>query len=63
LQGAATVLYEGKPTGTPNPGAYWKIIEKYKVNGFYTAPTAIRALRKEDPDGEWLKNYYFDLKF
>lgn len=47
------MLYEGKPTHTPNPGAYWKIVEKYKVNGFYTAPTAIRALRKEDPDGEW----------
>lgn len=57
IVGAATVLYEGKPTGTPDPGAYWRIIEKHKVNGFYTAPTALRALRREDLNGEWIRKY------
>lgn len=57
IVGAATVLYEGKPTGTPDPGAYWRIIEKYKVRGFYTAPTALRALRREDLNGEWIRKY------
>lgn len=57
LRGATTVLYEGKPTGTPNPGVIWSIIEKYKVNGLYTAPTALRALRREDIDGKWIKKY------
>ena len=56
LRGAATVLYEGKPT-TPNPGALWQIIEKYKVKGLYTSPTGLRAIRKEDNDGEWVKKY------
>ena len=45
LRGATTLIYEGKPT-LPDPGAYWKIMEKYKVNGFYTNPTALRAIRK-----------------
>ena len=45
LRGAATLLYEGKPT-TPNPGALWAIIEKHKVNGLYTSPTGLRAIRK-----------------
>lgn len=57
LTGATMILYEGKPVGTPNPGALWNIISKYKVNGFYTAPTALRALRKEDPNGDWIKKY------
>ena len=57
LMGAATVMYEGKPVGTPNPGAWWSIVEEFKVKGLYTAPTAIRALRKEDPNGEWIKKY------
>ena len=56
LRGAATVLYEGKPT-TPNPGALWAIIEKYKVKGLYTSPTGLRAIRKEDNYGEWVKKY------
>lgn len=51
------MVYEGKPTGTPDPGAYWRIIEKHSVNGFYTAPTALRALRREDPNGEYIKKY------
>ena len=53
--GATTVVFEGKPVGTPNPGVYWELIEKHKVNGLYTAPTALRALRKEDLDGAWIK--------
>lgn len=55
LQGCSIVLYEGKPVQTPDPGSIWRIIEKYKVVGFYTAPTALRAMRKEDPDGEWIR--------
>ena len=57
IVGAATVLYEGKPTGTPDPGSFWRIIEKHKVAGFYTAPTALRALRREDLEGEWIRKY------
>ena len=50
-------MYEGKPTGTPDPGAFWRIIEKYKVTGMYTAPTALRAIRREDIDGNWIKKF------
>ena len=50
LTGAATVLYEGKPVGTPDASAFWRIIEEYKVNTMFTAPTALRAIRKDDPD-------------
>lgn len=50
LAGATTVLYEGKPTGTPDAGAFWRIVEKYQVTGIYTAPTALRAIRREDPN-------------
>lgn len=50
LRGATTVLYEGKPN-TPDPGAFWRIVEKFKVNGMYTAPTALRSIRREDLDG------------
>ncbi len=57
IMGAATIIYEGKPIGTPDPGAWWKIVEDYKVMGLYTAPTAIRALKKEDPNGDWIKKY------
>lgn len=56
LRGAATVLYEGKPM-LPNPGVLWEIVEKYKVKGLYTSPTALRAIRKEDNNGEWVKKY------
>ena len=55
LRGATTVLYEGKPTATPDPGAYWRIIQQYKVKAMYTAPTAIRAIRKEDSHGHFIK--------
>lgn len=51
LAGATTVLYEGKPVGTPDAGAFFRVIEQHGVTALFTAPTAIRAIRKEDPDG------------
>ncbi len=54
LAGCTTVIYEGKPVGTPDPGAFWRMIEEYNVNIFFTAPTAIRAIKCDDPDGEFL---------
>jgi len=57
LHGCTTVLYEGKPIGTPDAGAFWRVIEEYKVSAFFTAPTALRAVRKEDPHAELLKSY------
>ena len=57
LQGCASVLYEGKPIGTPDAGAYWRVIEDYKVAAFFTAPTGLRAVRKEDPEAKLIKNY------
>lgn len=56
LRGAATILYEGKPM-LPNPGALWAIVEKYRVKGLYTSPTGLRAIRKEDNNGDWVKKY------
>ena len=58
IQGCTTVMYEGKPVGTPDAGAFWNIIEKHKVNTFFTAPTALRAVRKEDPNSELIKTKY-----
>ena len=57
INGATTVLYEGKPVGTPDAGAFWRVIAEYGVNGMFTAPTAIRAIKKEDPDGELLARH------
>ena len=57
LHGCTTVLYEGKPIGTPDAGAFWRVIEEYKVRAFFTAPTAFRAVRKEDPQAVLLKKY------
>ena len=57
LTGCTTVFYEGKPIGTPDPGAFWRIISQHKVSALATAPTAIRAIKKEDPQGEYLKKY------
>lgn len=56
LRGATTIMYEGKPN-TPNPGAFFEILERRKVKVFYTSPTAVRFLRKLDPTGEWPKKY------
>ncbi|MGV9972121.1 AMP-binding protein [Nocardia beijingensis] len=52
LVGATTLLYEGKPVGTPDAGAYWRVIDKHKVDVLFTAPTALRAIRKADPEAE-----------
>ncbi|KAM7198031.1 hypothetical protein V8F33_005298 [Rhypophila sp. PSN 637] len=52
LTGAATVLYEGKPVGTPDESAFWRLVDEYKINTMFTAPTALRAIRKEDPDNK-----------
>ena len=57
LQGCTTILYEGKPIKTPNAGAFWRIIDEYKVNIMFTAPTAIRAIKKEDHEGKLLQGY------
>ncbi|OBI76202.1 propionyl-CoA synthetase [Mycobacterium sp. E740] len=51
LLGATTVLYEGKPVGTPDAGAFWRVAAEHRVKAMFTAPTAIRAIKKEDPDG------------
>lgn len=57
LAGATTVLYEGKPIGTPDPGAFWRVIAEHRVKVLFTAPTAIRAIRKEDPSGSHIARY------
>jgi len=57
LQGCATVLYEGKPVGTPDAGAFWRVIEEHKVSTLFTAPTALRAIKKEDADGKHLDTF------
>ena len=55
--GNTAILYEGKPVGTPDPGAFWRVISEHKVSTLFTAPTAFRAIKKEDPTGEYLKKY------
>ncbi len=55
--GCTTILYEGKPVGTPDPGAFWRVIQEHKVKVLFTAPTAFQAIKKEDPNGEFLKKY------
>ena len=57
LAGVTSVLYEGKPVGTPDAGAFFRAIEEHKVNVHFTAPTAMRVVRKEDPNGELMKKY------
>ena len=57
FHGCTTVVFEGKPVGTPDPGAFWRIISEYKVKTLFTAPTAFRAIKKEDPNGEYFKKY------
>ena len=57
LYGCTTILFEGKPVKTPDAGTFWRIIQEYQVNVLFTAPTAIRAIKKEDPEGK-LKDQY-----
>jgi propionyl-CoA synthetase len=57
FNGNTTVLYEGKPVGTPDGGAFWRVISDHNVKVMFTAPTAFRAIKKEDPDGQLIKGY------
>ncbi len=57
IQGCTTILFEGKPIKTPDAGTFWRIIEEYKVNYLFTAPTAFRAIKKEDFHGDFIKKY------
>jgi propionyl-CoA synthetase len=57
LAGATTIIYEGKPIGTPDAGAFWRIVEEYKVKVLFTAPTALRAIRRTDPELEHLRRF------
>ncbi|OKY74201.1 MAG: propionyl-CoA synthetase [Desulfobulbaceae bacterium DB1] len=60
LRGCTTVFYEGKPIGTPDPGAFWRVISQHGVKVLFTAPTAFRAIKKEDPNGEYCRKYNLD---
>ena len=57
FNGSTSILYEGKPVGTPDPGAYWRVISEHGVKVFFTAPTAFRAIKKEDPQAAHLQRY------
>jgi propionyl-CoA synthetase len=57
FHGCTTILYEGKPVGTPDAGAFWRVISQHKVSCMFTAPTAMRAIKKEDPNGKLLAQY------
>ena len=57
LKGCTTVLFEGKPVGNPDAGAFWRVISEHNVSIMFTAPTAIRAIKREDPDGKFIKKY------
>ncbi len=57
INGATTVLYEGKPVGTPDAGAFWRVIAEHGVEALFTAPTAMRAIKKEDPDAALLRDH------
>ncbi len=66
FSGCTTIFYEGKPVGTPDAGAFWRVISEHEVKVMFTAPTAFRAIKKEDPDGLLLKKYdmsKFDILF
>lgn len=57
FHGATSIMYEGKPIGTPDAGAFWRVISQHKAVAFFTAPTAFRAIKKEDPDGAFIRKY------
>ncbi len=57
LKGATTILFEGKPVGTPDAGVFWRVISQHGVKSMFTAPTAFRAIKREDPKAEFMKNY------
>ena len=57
IAGCTTIVFEGKPVGTPDAGTFWRVIQNHKVKSFFTAPTALRAIKREDPNGELIKEY------
>ena len=57
IAGCTTVVFEGKPVGTPDAGTFWRVIAEHKVRSFFTAPTALRAIKRDDPNGELIKDY------
>ncbi|WP_068119079.1 propionyl-CoA synthetase [Tropicimonas marinistellae] len=57
IHGNTTVIFEGKPVGTPDAGTFWRVIQEHKVRALFTAPTALRAIKREDPNGEFIKKY------
>ena len=57
FHGCTTIIYEGKPVGTPDAGSFWRVISEHKVKSLFTAPTAFRAIKKEDPEGKFFKKY------
>ncbi len=57
IHGNTTIVFEGKPVGTPDAGTFWRVIDEHNVAAFFTAPTAIRAVKREDPKGEFIKEY------
>ncbi|NQV43856.1 MAG: propionyl-CoA synthetase [Rhodospirillales bacterium] len=57
LHGCTTMMFEGKPVGTPDAGAFWRVVEQYKVKVLFTAPTAFRAIKRDDPEGDLIKKY------
>src|ERR1700731_3708466 len=57
FRGAPSIMYEGKPIGTPGAGAFWRVISEHQAVAFFTAPTAFRAIKKEDPDGKLIRQY------
>lgn len=60
LKGCTTVLFEGKPVGTPDAGVFWRVISEYNVSVMFTAPTALRAIKREDPEGKEIQKYNLD---
>jgi len=60
IRGATSLIYEGKPVGTPDCGVYWKLCDKWNVRSMYTSPTALRAIKREDPDCIVFKKHKFE---
>ncbi len=57
IHGATSIVFEGKPVGTPDAGTFWRVIEEYKVKALFTAPTAFRAIKRDDPEGKLVQDY------
>ena len=57
VRGGTSVIYEGKPVGTPDPGAMWRLCDEYHIKSLFTAPTALRAVKREDIEGAYMKKY------